>query len=163
MARPCAASAASINDSGSVGWAWIVRSRRLGDEVGRARPDDVGAQQPARLRVGDDLDEAFDLAECQGATRRAERELPDFHRDAFFLRLFLAESHVRDLGVGVDAIWRGVVVGDTVTMPGDVLHRAHAFVRRDVREHDAADHVAYGPDAIGVGVEVLVHHDAVPV
>ena len=65
-----------------------------------------------------------------------------------------------DLGVGVNAVGRGVIVGDAVGVAGDVLDRAHTFVRRDVGEHDAADHVADRPHAIRRRVQVVIHHDA---
>ena len=67
---------------------------------------------------------------------------------------------MRDLRVGVDAVGRGVVIGDTISVPGDVLHRAHPFVRRDVREHDAADHVTDRPHAVRGRMQVLVDDDA---
>ena len=106
----------------------LDRQRRLGDEVGRARADDVRAEQLARLRVGNDLHETFRLAQGQRATSGGEWKPPDLHRDAFFPRLFLAKADVGDLGVGVDAVRRRAVVGNAIAMAGDVLHRAHAFV-----------------------------------
>ena len=101
---------------------------RLGDEVGGARSDDVRPQQLPRPGVGDDLDETLGLAERQRPTRGGEREAPDLDRDSLFLRLVFAESDVRDLGIGVDAVGRRVIVGDAVRVAGDVLHRAHALV-----------------------------------
>ena len=133
--------------------------RRLGDQVGRARPDDVRAQQLARLGIGDHLDESLCLAERQGAARRREGKLADLHGDALFLGLFLAEADVGDLRVRVHAVRRRVIVGDAVAVSGDVLDRAHAFVGGDVGEHDPADHVADRPHAIRARAQVVIHHD----
>ena len=56
------------------GQAVLHGQRRLGDEVRRARADDVGAQETPGVRVGDDLGETFGLAERQGAARGGEGE-----------------------------------------------------------------------------------------
>src|SRR5438067_1807718 len=133
--------------------------RRLGDQVGRARADDVRAQQLARVGVRQDLDEAFRLPECQRATGGREREPAHLDGDALLLRLLLAEPDVRDLGLGVDTVRGSTVIGHAPGVSGDVLDAADALVRRDVGEHAAADHVADRPDSLGVGTEVLVDPD----
>src|SRR5439155_18875752 len=92
----------------------LHRQRRLRDQVGGARPDDVRAQKLARPRVGHDLHKTVALAQGQRATRGGERKAADLDRDPFFLRLFLAQPDVGDLGVGVNAVGRGVIVGDAV-------------------------------------------------
>src|SRR5262249_50136365 len=69
------------------------------------------------------------------------------------------EPDVGDLGIGVDAVGDGVVVGRAVGT-ADVLDCADAFIRGDVGEHDAADHVADGPDAVGRRSQVIVDHHA---
>ena len=53
------------------------RQRRLGDQLGRARPDHVHAEHLVVFLVGDDLDEAFGLAGHPGAAEDAERERAD--------------------------------------------------------------------------------------
>ncbi len=138
----------------------LHRERRLGDEVRRARADDVSAEQLPGFWVSQDFRVALRLAEGQGAAGRREGEATHLDRDALFLGFLLAQPDVRDLGVGVDAVRRRVIVGHPIAVAGNVLHRAHAFVRRDVGEHDAPDHVTDGPDPVGVGVQVLVHDHA---
>src|SRR5207248_9312695 len=63
----------------------LDRERRLGDEVGRAGSDDVRAEQLARARVGDDLDEALALAQRERAPGRGTREAADSDIDALVL------------------------------------------------------------------------------
>src|SRR5207237_1659535 len=109
---------------------------------------------------GDDLDEALALAQRERAYRSGKRETADADVDALVLGLFLAQPDVRDLGFRVHAVGRRVIVGHAIGVAGDVLYRANAFVRRDVREHDAADHVADRPHVVGGRAQVRVDHDA---
>ena len=51
--------------------------RRLGDEVGRVRPDDVDAERVVGVGVGDDLGEALVLAADDRLGDRLERDLAD--------------------------------------------------------------------------------------
>src|SRR5260370_9549002 len=53
----------------------------------------------------------------------------------------------------------GVVVGCAV-VTGNVLDRAYTFIRGDVGEHDAADHVADRPHALSARAQVIVHDNA---
>ena len=55
------------------------RQNRLGDQLGRIRPDDVDAQDFSVLRIGHDLDEAFVLADDAGARVGGERELANLY------------------------------------------------------------------------------------
>src|SRR5712691_5942026 len=105
----------------------LDRERRLGDEVGRAWSDDVHAENAPGRRVSDNLDEAFSLPQRERAARGGEREAADFNLDAAPLGLLLAQADVRDLGVGVHAVRRRVVVRDA-RVAGDVLDRAYTFI-----------------------------------
>ncbi len=138
----------------------LDREGGLGDEVGGAGADDVGAQQRSRSGVGDDLDEAFALSERERASRSGKREAAHLDLDPALPRLLLAQSDMRDLRVCVDAVWRGVVVGCPAPMPCDVLDGTDAFVRGDVRQHDAADHVADRPHSAPRRAQLLVDDDS---
>src|SRR6266851_2449049 len=88
---------------------------RLGDEVGGARSDYVYAQHPAGGGVGHHLDQAFGLTKGESPARGRERKAPDFDLEAALLRVLFAQADVRDLGIRVHAVGRGVVVGDAHT------------------------------------------------
>src|ERR1700682_6451023 len=100
----------------------LHRQRRLGDEVRRPRADDVGAEQPARAGVRDDLDEALWLAECERSRGCGARGAPDLDVYPLLLRLFLTEPDVRNLRVGVDAVRGSVVIGNPFAVANDVLN-----------------------------------------
>src|SRR5207244_12399792 len=68
----------------------LDRERRLGYAVGRARSDDVRAEQVARAGVGDDLREALALAQRERAPRSRKWESADADVEALVLRLLLA-------------------------------------------------------------------------
>ena len=138
----------------------LDRQGRLGDEVGRARPDDMRAQQLARPRVGHHLHKALGLPKRERATRGGEREAADFDLEPLLLRFLLAKPDVGDLRLCVHAVGDSVIVGRALRVPGDVLDGAHALVRGDVCEHDATDHVADRPYALGRGAQVLVNDHA---
>ena len=55
----------------------LLGHHQLGDQLGRLRADQVGAQQLAVLGVEDELDEALGLVRRQGAAAELERELAD--------------------------------------------------------------------------------------
>src|ERR1700719_936657 len=74
-----------------------LRQRGLGDELGGAGSHDVGAEQPAALRVADHLHETGRLSMDDRAPERGERELDDLELVAFLARLLLGESHRGDL------------------------------------------------------------------
>jgi hypothetical protein len=141
----------------------LDRQRRLGDQLGDARADHLDAEQLVGLRVGDDLDQAFCLAEGECPAAGLEWEAADLHLVSGLARLSLAEADVGDLRLGVDAVRRGVVVRHAVASAGDVLHRADALVGGHMGEHDAADHVADRPHASGGRPQVVVDLDPLAV
>ena len=106
----------------------LHRERGLGDQIGGTRSDDVRAEKLPRLGVGEDFDVALGLTKRQGAAGRGERKAADLDRDPLLLRFLLPQPDVGDLGVGVDAVRRGVVVGRSWRVTRDVLDGAHAFV-----------------------------------
>ena len=99
--------------SDRVGWAWVAPpisqarrvelegERRLGDEVGRVRPDDVDAERVLVLGVGDDLGEALVLAADDRLGDRLERDLADLVRRPGGLDLLLGQADRGDLGPAV--------------------------------------------------------------
>ena len=110
MARPSAARAASFTASVSVGWAWQVRARvfgraaelhqhrRLGDHLAGVGADDMDAEHPIGVCVGEDLDEAVRRAVDLGAAVGGERELADLVGDPGGLQLLLGLADVATSG-----------------------------------------------------------------
>src|ERR1700759_4693432 len=79
----------------------VERDDGLVDYLGRVRADGVDAQKLVILRLADDLDEAFFLAEYARLAGCAERELGDLHVVAKLLRFRLGQTDGRDLRVAV--------------------------------------------------------------
>ena len=94
---------------------------RLGDQVGDAGTDHLDAEDAVVRRVGDHFDHALGLSQRERPAARLEGEAADLDLDPALSRLRLPEADVGDLGVGVDAVGRGVVVGHPVGVAGDVL------------------------------------------
>ena len=130
--------------SDRVGWAWVAppisqgvassskRERRLGDEVGGMRPDDVDAERVVGLRVGDDLGEALVLAADDRLGDRLERDLADL--DACGRRAVACASvspieAISGPAVGRPRLGRVVHVVD-VRVAGDRVRGGEALVRR---------------------------------
>src|SRR5690606_39881334 len=63
----------------------VAADDEFADQLARARPDDVRAQDLAVLLVADDLHEAFRLARRARATARAERERAGLVVETLFL------------------------------------------------------------------------------
>ena len=74
--------------------------RRLGDEVGGVRADEVDAERVVGLRVGDDLGEALVLAADDRLGDRLEGHLADLVREALLLALLLGQADRGDLRAG---------------------------------------------------------------
>ena len=91
--------------------------------------------------VGNDLHEAFVLADDAGARVRGEGELADFHVVAQFFGLGLGQPDAADLGMAVSGVRNAQRV--------DGLRR----LARDVRDRDDAFHRA------GVGQLRIAHRD----
>ena len=73
-------------------------------------PDDAHAQDEARLRLGDDLDQAVGAAQGAGAAQGGQGEAADLDLDALLLGLALGQPGPGDLRVGEDHRGDGPVV-----------------------------------------------------
>src|SRR4051812_43456908 len=142
----------------------VAALERLGvdellDELGRARPDDVAADQLAVLRVADDLDHPVAVTVDRARADRAVLELADDDVVARLLRLLLgqaeradvrrAERRARDVDVldRVRLLARGVLDGDD------------ALVGGLVRERRAGDEIADRIDAVAARLQRAVDLD----
>ena len=102
------------------------RGDGFGDQFCGLRADDVDAENLAVVGVGDNLDEAFVLADDAGARVRSEGELADFDVVSGFAGFGFGEAYAADFGMAI----RGA---------GDVFRvdRLAGFAR-DFRDRDSA-------------------------
>ena len=142
----------------------LEAERRLGDEVGGVRPDDVDAERVVGLGVGDDLGEALVLAADERLGDRLERDLADLERVAGGGGLRLGQPDRGDLrpAVGRARLGRVVHVVD-VGVAGDRVRGDEALVRGRVGEPQPADDVADGVDVRLLGPHPAVDLDDAPV
>lgn len=93
----------------------LERQNRLSDHLARVGANDMGAQNPVGLRLGEDFDEPFRVQVGLGTGVGCEAEFADlvFHALRFEVLLGLADPS--DLGVGVDDGGDGGVVDVAVT------------------------------------------------
>src|SRR5882757_2374542 len=119
--------------------------RRLGDELGRLRADDVRAKHLAGLGVGDDLDEAASLSMDDGPAQRREWKLADSYFVSLIFRLLFSETYRCDLRMRIRASCDQLLLHRRHALAGDVFDRGHAFMRRSVCEEVTTDDV---PDRV---------------
>ena len=120
----------------------LLGHHQLGDQLGRLRADQVGAQELAVLGVEDQLDEPLGLVGGQGPAAELERELADADLVAGLARGLLRQPDAGDARVGVGAAGDRRVVHRAVGEPAEPLDAADRLVVRDVRQPGRADHVA---------------------
>src|SRR5215210_8094117 len=125
----------------------LERERRLCDEIGRVRPDEMDAERVLCLGVADDLDEPFVFATDDGLGDRLERDLADLVRNPSLLALLLREPDGRDLRPAVRrSRLLDIVDLVDVLLARDRVRGDEPLVGRRVREPQPADHVADGVD-----------------
>src|SRR5215210_3008720 len=125
----------------------LERERRLCDEIGRVRPDEMDAERVLCLGVADDLDEPFVFATDDGLGDRLERDLADLVRNPLLLALLLREPDGRDLRPAVRrSRLLDIVDLVDVLLARDRVRGDEPLVGRRVREPQPADHVADGVD-----------------
>ena len=120
---------------------------QLLDQLGRARADDVPAEQLAVRALADELHHAGAVAVDDPAADRAVGHLADDHVVALLARLRLGQAERADVGRAEGGA-RDVHVGDRVRrQPGDVLRGDDALVGGLVRERGAGTRspIAYTP------------------
>ena len=110
------------------------RQRCFGNELRRARPNHVDAENLVVLLVGNDFDESLDLVGDAGAGQDAELERTNADVIATLTRLALGQADAADLGIAVGAARHLIVVDGPEVLAGDPLRQRHAFRRRQVRE-----------------------------
>ena len=129
------------------------------DQLGRARADDVAAEQLAVAALADDLDQAGAVAVDGAAADGAVGDLADDDVVALLARLRLGQPERADVG-RAERRARDVDVGDRVRLqPGDVLGGDDALVGGLVRERGAGDEVADRVDARARGAQRAVDLD----
>src|SRR4051812_16033554 len=142
----------------------IAALERLGvdellDQLGRARADDVAADQLAVLLVADDLDHAAAVAVDGAGADRAVVDLADDDVEALLPRLLLGEPERADVG-RAERRPRDVDVLDRVGLhPRGVLDGDDALVGGLVGERGAAHEVADRVHALYAGAERAVDVD----
>jgi hypothetical protein len=102
------------------------RHHRFGHKLGRARADDVHAEDLVVLLLGHNLHETIHLARHASAGQGPEREAADPHLMTLRLRLRFRQADAANLRLGIRAA-RHVVVID----------RLHGVAGNPLREHDA--------------------------
>src|SRR3990172_11799926 len=124
--------------------------RRLGDEVGGVRADEVDAQRVVGLLVPDHLGEALVLAADDRLGDRLEGDLADLVGDALLLALLLGQADRGDLRAAVRRTRLPDVVDRVdVHLAGDHVGRHQPLVGGRVGEQEPADDVA---DGVQVGL-----------
>src|ERR1700680_503912 len=141
------------------GGAELDPERHFADERARVGADDVHAEHPVGLGVGQNFHEALGGLVDLGASVGGERELPNLVGNTFRLQLVLAAADRGDLGIGVDHV-RDRVVVHVASLARDDLGRGNTFVLGLVSEHRPRDHIADGEDARHAGAEMPVDLDA---
>ncbi len=139
-----------------------ARDRELGDQLGHVGADHVDAEDLARVRVGDDLQLAVDLAQRLGLAVGAEGELADVDLAPVLARLRLGLAERGDLRVAVGAARDRVVVDRHRLVLGDRLRRQFGLRVGGVGQRELADDVADRVDARHAGLHVLVDGDVAP-
>ena len=131
----------------------------LGDHLAGVGADDVAAQQPVRLGVGQHLDHALRVEVGLGSRVGAEGERPGLVRDVGLLELLLVLPHPRHLRVRVHHRRDHAVVDVAVPLL-DPLDGRHGLLLGLVREHGSEGHIADGSDVRGLGAVLRVDDDA---
>src|SRR4051794_30293884 len=117
--------------------------RRLGDEVGRMRADEMDAERAVGVAVADDLGDPLVLTADDRLGDRLERHLAHLDRQPALLSLLLCQTDRRDLRPAIRrSRLEDVVDRVDVTVAGDGVGGDDPLVARRVREHQAADDVA---------------------
>ena len=119
----------AVDDAADLGVAALERAHvdELLDELGRARADDVAAEQLAVLLLADDLDQALPVAVDRARADRAVLELADDDVVAGVARLLLgqperadvrrAERRARDVDVDERVRRAGPTASSAAMMP----------------------------------------------
>ena len=171
IALPCAASAASMMPSVSVGCGWIgeadvferrahlERDHAFADQRFGLRRDDVHAEQQIALRIADEFDEAVGFVHRARAAARGERKLADAHFVAFGFGFFLGEADGRDFRIGVDAVRHRDRIERRRLVAGDHFGRDDALLHRAVREQRLAGDVADREDVRHLRAQLRIDGD----
>ena len=134
--------------------------RKLGDKVGCAREHQLGAQDGARCRIGDDLRIARRCVLDQAFAVGSRNRLAALHLEAGFFGLRLGKADARNIGAHVHAAGNHVHIdGQLLAADGrDDVARLGAC---NMRELDVACFgVADDPQMLLVGGTCLVGNDA---
>ena len=133
----------------------LNRQHALGDHLARIRPDNMNPQNPIRLGVGVELDEAVGVEGGLGARVGAEGETAGLELDAGRFQLGFVLADPGDFGVRVHDAGDGAVVDVAVAFL-DVFDRGDGFLLGFVREHGAEGAVADDADVGEFGPVLLV-------
>src|SRR5580765_7836322 len=133
--------------------------RRLGDELGHARPDHVDTEDLAVACVAHQLDEPVHVSGRHGAAEGPEREAADADVVAAGTRVRLAETDRRDLRCAVDADRDARRIGGNGMLSRHRLDRDDALLRRRVGEEERPDDVADRPHVSGARPHLAVDDD----
>src|SRR6266700_905050 len=119
------------------------------DQFGGLRADDVYPKDLSVVRVRNNLDEAFVLADDAGARVRGEREFANFDVVSGFSSLCFRQTHAADLRMAIGGARDTLPVNGLRRLACDLGNRHQSFHGSDVgqlwrAEHDVADRVDSG-------------------
>ncbi len=139
-----------------------ARQPDFGDELRGAVPDDVGPEDLAVPRVGDQLHHPFLLSGADRAPVGPEGETTDLHGDPARSGALLGQPDRGHFRLAVDAVGNPERIHRAVSRAAHHLDGRHALRRGRVGEHRRADHITDGVQA-GRGRAVAVVHRDEPV
>src|SRR6185437_1838435 len=131
----------------------------LGDQLRRARPDDMHGQQAIRPRVGNYLDESLGFIHAACPRIGAESKAADAILTAAGLDLFLRRSDAGHFRPSVNHARHRVVI-DVRLHTFETLDAGNAVFLGLVRQHRPGDEIADGVDTLDVRLEVFIHREA---
>jgi hypothetical protein len=102
----------------------VAPEDELGDQFGRVRADDMGAQDLGVFPVADDLEEALCVAMGEGPAVADPGELAHLNVESLLAGLGLGQADRGDLRMAVRAVGHVVVVYGPVGLPGDFSTQA---------------------------------------
>ena len=117
------------------------------------------AEHAVGLRIGQDFHKAFGLLIGLGAAIGGERKFSGIVCDARGLQFLLGFPDRGDFRIGVNDVRNDVVI-HVPRLPGEDFGDRDAFVFGFMSEHEPADGVADGINALHIGLEMIVHIDA---
>ena len=92
----------------------------FGDQFGGLRADDVHAENLAVVRVANDLDEAFVLADDRGARVGGEGELADLDVVSRFARLGFRQADAADFRMAIGRAGNALGIDRLAGLAGDL-------------------------------------------